>query len=123
MANASRELCPLHRTAKLSYTRNSSGYYSSYAPPCNGCDIGIKEEMENKLMIEIENLSLKLKNIWMNLIYESDLLEANNIADLLTVCIDKLTRSTDDVLSVVQIGKTALNIHNAGCRLYSKKSL
>lgn len=37
------EQCSLHNSRSM-YTPNTSGYYSMYAPPCNGCIIGREEE-------------------------------------------------------------------------------
>lgn len=44
-------LCPLHNaqtagSLALGYSRNSSGYYSTFAPCCNGCHIGMRESGE-----------------------------------------------------------------------------
>jgi hypothetical protein len=40
--------CPLHgpRPSGLYHTRNSSGFYSTYAPMCNGCVVGAREMRE-----------------------------------------------------------------------------
>jgi hypothetical protein len=41
--------CPLHRGGyanELGYSRNASGYYSMYSPPCSGCRTGQAERDE-----------------------------------------------------------------------------
>ena len=41
--------CPLHRGGyanELGYSRNVSGYYSMYSPPCSGCRTGQAERDE-----------------------------------------------------------------------------
>ena len=42
--------CPLHMVSEggLGYSRNASGFYSSFSPPCNGCRKGKEEAEEPK---------------------------------------------------------------------------
>lgn len=58
-----RATCRLHNPRSL-YTRNSSGYYGSYAPPCNGCNAGKTDAHEYELAENVRNLHGQLLTAW-----------------------------------------------------------
>jgi len=58
-----RATCRLHGPRSL-YTRNSRGHYGMFAPPCNGCAIGIAEAHEYALAVRVREYDGVLSEIW-----------------------------------------------------------
>jgi hypothetical protein len=62
-ADPLRATCRLHGPFSL-YTRNAEGYYSTYSPGCNGCQVGIHESTENAAADRVRALHSELQTIW-----------------------------------------------------------
>lgn len=81
--------CPLHSG---SYTRNTAGAYSSFAPACSGCPRGDQEAAENTLITRIQILDNTLRTNLENA-HPTELLR-RGVRDLYEAILDLEERTT-----------------------------
>jgi hypothetical protein len=101
---ASRDDCRLHRPGSL-YTRNTEGSYSSYAPCCNGCEIGAREDLDLAAAARVRELTILLKRAWESCGGHDEL------AAQLREAVNMLRERCTDIMTPVWMAEQALNLH------------
>ncbi len=110
--------CPLHRPGSL-YTRNSNGYYGSFAPACTGCAVGERETEEHDVAETISNLMQSLRFLWRSHYNDESVLEARNMAEFLRERIAHLRSLTNVIVTPIDYAERVLDIHNAAMNLHN----
>jgi hypothetical protein len=105
-----RATCRLHGPRSL-YTRNSEGYYGTYAPGCNGCDIGDREAEENAAAERVRALHGELRSLWSTEYDRHTTERADSIAAALRAAITALDAISGIIIAPQQYALRMLDAH------------
>lgn len=110
--------CRLHRPGSL-YTRNSDGHYGSYAPPCNGCSVGRRQNEEYAVVERLRSHTYELQQLWATQYNEETAIQAQNIAGMLSAAITELESMTTAVITPLEYARRTLELHESALRLHT----
>jgi hypothetical protein len=112
-----RATCRLHGPLSL-YTRNAEGYYSTYSPGCNGCQVGNREDAENAAADGVRALHSELQTIWESeYIHGTTAERAVAVATRLRTAIVELDEISGIITSPQQYATRMLASHDLACAL------
>lgn len=111
-----RATCRLHGPGSL-YTRNSEGYYSSSAPRCNGCQVGIRDTEENTAADLVRSLHGELLSVWATEYGRHTTEHAESVAERLHAAIAELDRMSFIITCPQQYAYRTLLAHEAAKEL------
>jgi hypothetical protein len=104
--------CRLHHPYSL-YTRNSDGYYGTYAPTCNGCAVGRREAEEHIVVDRIRSYTYALEELWLRGYDDESVIMAQNTAGMLMADIATLESMTRVIVTPIDYAQRMLDIHTA----------
>lgn len=109
--------CRLHCPSSR-YTRNSAGYYGSYAPDCNGCAVGLLEAEEQVIADRIRSNTNDLYELWTTQYNDASIAEAQRICDMLVRDIEILESMTTVVVTPNDYARRMLTLHDMAMNLH-----
>jgi hypothetical protein len=115
-ASSLQASCSLHRPG-APYSRNSDGYYGSYAPACNGCPRGNSDEEECELADEVRRQTRSLLSIWSTCYTEYTAADAADLSVELLRAMNRLNERTTVVVTPQDYAERVVHMCNAAIAL------
>jgi hypothetical protein len=107
-----RATCRLHGPSSL-YTRNSQGYYATFAATCNGCQVGLHEDAENAAADRVRALHSELHIIWATEHGRHTTEHADAVAEHLRAAIATLNEISSVITTPQEYAARTLDAHDA----------